>query len=315
MPYPNASGDHDCYVTTRSEKPIATALLPGPGKDLFALACEPQSVGQSVTVLAIIAALGAAAVAASGIAAAVSWIPIVDVAAEAAAAAAVAAATTASLALTPLLAPSFTIGDYVATVTNVMTQYGLFDLATKTVNTMLANGLAPHHVIDLSHKIMDGYDYSGMCFRVRSLEVAFDADDTGYVSYVFRVLAIIDDFKTRGILYGGYISLRYCAQSEALLAIERWPHTVCIEMSSLAGLVSDKVVLNAFEAAAAQAGAAIHWGQHNNRVQADIDSTFSTTITRWRIALAQLSAHGNISTFDNDYCMQRGLEPGLHRHP
>jgi hypothetical protein len=111
------------------------------------------------------------------------------------------------------------------------------------------------------------------------------------------------------------ISLRYCVQSEALLAIQRWPHTVCIEMSSLTGLDRDKEVLDAFEAAAAQAEAAIHWGQLNNRVQADIDQTFATSITHWRIALAQLSADGKISTFDNDFCMRRGLEPGLHRHP
>jgi hypothetical protein len=315
LPYPNASGDHDCFVTTRFEKPMTAARLPASGKDMFTLACEQQSVDQTAVVLGIIVSLSVAAVTASVVAASVSWIPVVGEIAAAAASNALAAATTASVLLTPLLSPTFTIGDYVAAVTNVMTRYGLFGLATQTVNTLLSNGQQPHHVIDLSHIVMDGYDYNGQCFKARSLEVAFDADDTAYVSYVFRVLAIIDDFKSQGILYGGYISLRYCAKSEGLLAIQRWPHTVCIEMSSLTGLDSDKLVLNAFEAAAAAAGATIHWGQLNNRVTADIEQAFATTITRWRIALAQTAAHGSISTFDNDFCQQRGLEPGLHRHP
>ena len=120
---------------------------------------------------------------------------------------------------------------------------------------------------------------------------------------------MIDSFASQNILYGGYISLRYCGKSEAHLAIEQWPHTVCIEMSALSGLAGEMQVLNAFEAAAAQLGAAIHWGQLNNRTRVDIESVYAKTIKPWRESLVLLAADGNIRTFDNDFCFQRGLEP------
>jgi hypothetical protein len=68
-------------------------------------------------------------------------------------------------------------------------------------------------------------------------------------------------------------------------------------------------VLNAFEASAARFGAAIHWGQRNNRTRPDIESVFAGTVEKWREALVRLSAQGNLGTFDNDFCSQRGLEP------
>jgi hypothetical protein len=127
----------------------------------------------------------------------------------------------------------------------------------------------------------------------------------------------IATFESQSTLYGGYLSLRYCARSRGLLAIERWAHTVCIEMSALSGLSSETGVLAAFELAAAQMGGAIHWGQLNNRVRADIEATFPDTIGPWRRALARTAAHGNLATFDNDFCRQRGLEvePGTPRGP
>ncbi len=155
---------------------------------------------------------------------------------------------------------------------------------------------------------MDTYDYNADCYKARSLEVAFNADDTGYIDYINRVFGLIDQFKSQSVLYGGYISLRYCKKSQALLAIERWENTVCIEMSELSGLASAATVLSAFEQAAAEAGAAIHWGQLNHRSRADIETVWADTITAWRKTLARTSAHGSISTFDNDFCEQRGLE-------
>ena len=130
--------------------------------------------------------------------------------------------------------------------------------------------------------------------------IAFDADDTRYIDYINKVFSLIDDFGSQSILYGGYISVRYCGKSSGLLAIERWTHTVCIEMSALSGLSSETGVLNAFELAAAQMGAAIHWGQLNNRARPDIEAVWADTIGAWRRTLAWTAAHGSLATFDKD---------------
>jgi hypothetical protein len=332
LPYANSSGDRDCFVTTRSRSPHDAPLSPDPNKDnLFSAACRLQPLEKSLVVVGLIAAAAAAAAAAdaaaagvaaaaNAAAAALAAIPFVgeaaaaaaaavDVAAAAAAAAADAAAVAVSVALTPLLVPSITIGDYIATVTNLLTDYGLLGVAKDTVNGLLSSNLGPHTIADLSYKVMDTYDYQANCYKARSLEVAFDADQTTYVDYVNKVFQLIDNFASQNILYGGYISLRYCGKSEALLAIEQWTRTVCIEMSTLSGLNAETQVLNAFEAAAAQMGAAIHWGQLNNRTRPDIEAVFAGTIQKWRQALVRLGANGNIGTFDNDFCSQRGLEP------
>ena len=228
--------------------------------------------------------------------------------ADAAAVAADVAAAAVAVALAPLLVPSITIGDYIAAVTNLMTEFGLTDVATDTVNALLSSGLGAHDVIDLSFRVMDTYDYEANCYKAKSLEVAFDADDTTYLTYVEKLFELIDNFKSQNILYGGYISLRYCGSSKALLAIERWEHTVCLEMSALAGLDSEMQVLSAFEAAAADLGATIHWGQLNNRARPYIEAVFADKITLWRQALLRTSREGKLATFDNDFCSQRGLE-------
>jgi hypothetical protein len=195
-------------------------------------------------------------------------------------------------------------------VVNVMSQYGLFDWAISVVNGMLSGQQGPHNITDLSFKIMDTYQYDANCYKARSLEVAFNADDTTYLDFLnLDVFDIIDQFAQQNVLYGGYISLRYCAGSSALLAIEQFPRTVCIELSALSGLSSEFQILDAFEQAAARRGAAIHWGQLNNRTTFDIDRVYGQKINTWRKVLVRTSRAGNISTFDNDFCRQRGLEP------
>jgi hypothetical protein len=114
-------------------------------------------------------------------------------------------------------------------------------------------------------------------------------------------------------LTGAYISLRYCGGSDALLAIEQWPHTVTIEISALAHLDGEERVLKAFEDETMHHIGGdgrlptVHWGQLNSRTRAQVDATFPN-INRWRSALARLSKRGKLSTFDNHFCETHGLE-------
>jgi hypothetical protein len=128
------------------------------------------------------------------------------------------------------------------------------------------------------------------------------------LDYIQRLFELIDGFAAQNVLVGAYISLRFCAGSSALLAIEQWPHTVCIEISALAGLANELEVLNAFESEAAERGAKVHWGQVNSRSRADVEAAFPGRIDRWRATLARLSVNGSLATFDNDFSQSHGLE-------
>lgn len=296
LPYPNADDTRTCFVTTRNEVPLNN-LNPDPSpSDFFSFACQLQPLQKSAVIAGIIAAAWVAYYI-------VSYIPFVGEAA-------LGVAYAVSAALSPLLVPSITLGDYLATIINVMSQFGLFNVATGVVDSMLSSQQSPHNVTDLSFKIMDTYNPQANCYKARSLEVAFNADDTGYIDYLNNdIFGLINSFSGQNMLFGGYISLRYCGGSGGLLAIEKFKNTVCIEMSALDGLSSDTTILTAFEQAAANRGAAIHWGQMNTRTCRDIEAVFANTIETWRQALVRLSANGKQTTFDNDFCQQRCLEP------
>jgi FAD/FMN-containing dehydrogenase len=294
LPYANQDGDHTCFVTTRNEVQPVGPPTPAGGFDPFTFACELRPEALAAVVAGIIAALAAVIV----LLLAIPFIGEVLAAADILLVAL----------LTPLLDPSVTIGDYLAGVVNILTKTGRFDLASQLVNTILSSALKPHQRQDLGYKIMDTYDYNANCFKALSIEVAFDADGAAYLGYIRTVFGLIDVFAAQNILVGAYISLRYCAGSSALLAIEQWPHTVCIEISALGGLDNEVDVLNAFEQEAANRGAAIHWGQMNMRSRADIESVFASKIDSWRTTLGRIGATGKLSTFDNDFCINRGLE-------
>jgi hypothetical protein len=299
LPYPNSDGDRTCLVTTRNEV-LPTGPGDAPGKGVFDYVCDsPPAV-----VMALLGATIAGLIAIAAESGLLSLIPIVG---PLLAGVDVAAAALAVAILAPLLSPNTTIGDCLAGLENVISQIGMFGWASGLVNSILGSFLSPGTHTDLSYKIMDTYDYQAKCYKALSMEVAFNADDTAYVDYIHAVFEKIDNYAAQNIVVGAYISLRYCGGSQALLAIEQWPHTVCIEISALGGLAHDAEILAAFELEAANRGAAVHWGQINNRSRPDIEARFPG-IDRWRAVLARVSAKGSTKTFDNGFCQQRGLE-------
>ena len=293
LPYANSDGDHTCFVTTRDQVQPTGPPFGAPGFSAFNFACEQPGV-LAVTIAGIIGGL------ASSIAALLA-IPIIGPV--------LAAADIALMAvLVPLLDPNVTIGDYLAAAVNIATNLGQLDFGEWLVNTILSSAQSPNVRQDLSYKVMDTYDYSADCYKALSLEVAFDAEGSAYLDYIQRLFDLINNFAAENILVGAYISLRFCAGSAALLAIEQWPHTVCIEISALAGLAGEVDVLAQFEAEAASRGATVHWGQLNSRSRADVEAAFPGKIDRWRATLARLTRGGSLATFDNDFCQSHGLE-------
>jgi hypothetical protein len=306
------TNDHTCLVSTRNEVPPAQFAVsepfPGLGSRIFTFACEEPPAALAAQVAAIIAALQAF-IAGSIVLALIPFVGPLLAALD------VAAATTLIALLSPLLDPNVTIGDYLAAAVNILNQLGQIGFTEGLVNLILGS-LGPQSGStreDVSFRIMDTYDYAGSCSKALSLEVGFNADDTAYVDYLNAVFNLINVFASQNILTGAYISLRYCAGSEALLAIEQWPHTVSIEISALAHLNGEEVVLSAFENETANHVGddgrlpTVHWGQLNARTAAEVELAFPK-INRWRSDLARLSKNGKAGTFDNDFCQSHGLE-------
>jgi hypothetical protein len=306
-----SEGDHTCMITTRQTVDASNFVVSNPtpnlGSQLFTVACEERPDALAAQIEIIIGGLGAF-LAGSVL---LGLIPIVG---PLLAGLDIAAATLLIALLSPLLNPGTTIGDYLATAVNILDKLGLISLTKWLVNTILSSvGPHPGSREDVSFRIMDGYDYKGSCYKALSLEVGFNADDTAYQDYIAGVFQLIDGFASQNILTGGYISLRYCAGSEALLAIEQWPHTVCIEISVIAHLDGELQVMAAFENETAKHSGSdgrpptVHWGQLNSRSRAQVEAAFPK-IKTWRSALTRLSRKGNICTFDNNFCACHGLE-------
>ena len=304
--------DHTCIVTTRREAPLPTRPdVPPPslGNVIFNYVCELPPAG---LVAWVAAAMAAIELFAAGTAALLSLIPFVG---PVLAAFDIAAAQVAVSILSPLLNPGMTVGDYLAAAVNILTKIGHFGFASNLVNQIMSGARSPGPPkTDISFRIMDTTDYRANCYKALSLEVGFNADDTAYVDYLNAVFALIDSLGVQSILYGGYISLRYCAGSDALLAMEQWPHTVCIEFGALAHLDNEQQVLRRFEDETMNYVGAdgrlptVHWGQLNTRTGGQIEAIFPSKILRWRSALTRLSANGSKTTFDNDFCQNSGLE-------
>jgi hypothetical protein len=304
--------DRTCFTTTRNEVEAANFTpsnpFPSLGSRIFTFACEEPPAALAAQIAAIVGGLEAFVAGGSIL----LGIPIVG---PLLAGLDIAAAITLIALLTPLLDSSATIGDYLATAVNILDQLGQISFTESLVNSILGS-LGPQSGTvrqDVSFRIMDGYDYKGSCFKALSLEVGFNADDTAYLDYISAVFNLINNFSAQNILTGAYISLRYCAGSSALLAIEQWPHTVCIEISALAHLNGEQQVLSAFENETANhigrdgRPPTVHWGQLNARSPGQVDAAFPE-INTWRSVLARLTMNGKPSTFDNDFCENHGLE-------
>jgi len=84
---------------------------------------------------------------------------------------------------------------------------------------------------------MDGHNYDDISctVNVRSVEVFFDAADPNLIAFVDRLLQFESDQEFQsGKSVVGYVSLRFCQPSQALIAPEAFPRTVAVECSGLA---------------------------------------------------------------------------------
>lgn len=172
----------------------------------------------------------------------------------------------------------------------------------------------------ISYAQMDTHDYlnKGCVAPGNSIEIFFSADDPQLLDFLDLVLSRVQqlaDGELEGgvAAFGGYISLRFMAQSEAFLAMQLWPRTCSIEIAGLSNVDGTDPLLRALEEDAKNFNAVLHWGQLNSWPMANVENWFdwkepSGRLFKWRSALSTLSDHGRLALFSTNFSKHAGLE-------
>jgi hypothetical protein len=187
-------------------------------------------------------------------------------------------------------------------------------------NAVFQSQQSPGTTNAISYAILDGWNYTDLSCseNVRSMEVFFDAADQNLIAFVNRLLQFeIDQEFQSGLSVAGYISLRFCGQSNATIAPQPFPRTCAIECSGLADeLGSSQFVDYAIRLALdPNIKGILHWGQENKSTQAEVEFRFGDTpanptgaLQKWRSVLARLTDNGRLDGFSSDFTRRTGLE-------
>jgi hypothetical protein len=216
-------------------------------------------------------------------------------------------------------------GDTVAALTNYLASNGLFSIY-RFVYGAIAKSMhdyAPDHprTPAISYAAMDEHDYVavGCTAPADSIEIFFDATSPNLGGFIDTVLARVVQLQN-GMLengspaaFGGYISIRFMAQSPAYIAMQKWPRTCSIEIAGLARVEGTEPFLKQVEQDAGTFGAALHWGQRNNWSMKRVEAVHYPVgplgdLFKWRAALSELTEHGRYAVFSTAFSKQMGLE-------
>jgi hypothetical protein len=277
-----ANADPSCWVTTRTEIPLAQFN-------------EPTSPPLSLWDLGALSSLGAVV---SALLASVASVPGL-------------------LPLLPLLAPAAAayvisggnVGQLIAGIANFATTHGAPELIGILEDVLLDYGRKPGSTQGKGFAIMDTYDGddSFTAYRSMSMEVALDGSKKGFIDYVDECISIVRTAMEVGsVPFGGYISLRFCAQSRADLAFERHPLNCIIEIACFKGMIGNLEVINRMEEAMYRHKGIPHWGQYHRMTNADgYVSKHYPKLKAWRDVQQTMSAGKR--TFENAFTWRCGL--------
>jgi hypothetical protein len=169
----------------------------------------------------------------------------------------------------------------------------------------------------ISYAIMDEHDYldKGCIAPGDSIEIFLDATDPYLWKFIDLVQVRVDELAHGDLdngtpaAFGGYISLRFMAQTESLIGMQKWPRTCSIEIAGLAHVKGVEPFLKQVEADAVDAGLVLHWGQRNNWLQRDVEKVYGPgSLYKWRDALSQVTDHGRYPAFSTVFSKRVGLE-------
>lgn len=159
----------------------------------------------------------------------------------------------------------------------------------------------------LGQNMLDAHDYGIDGAQAgNSAEFHFDAAGSAYLDFVARVTAsALDHFPILG-----YIGIRFTPASSALIAMQQYPLTASIEVST------PRTRLNDFYAdfwtevhtAAAFTRGIPHWGQEMRTTAEELQALYGERLRRWRNVLFDLSG-SQASVFRTGFSQDKGLEP------
>lgn len=160
-----------------------------------------------------------------------------------------------------------------------------------------------------SHEIVDGHpDKRRGCIGAHSAEFFFDASSDDYLDFMKELLAL--SANEGGI--PGYASLRFTGQSECLLAMERFPLTVAIEIAVPRRLTKDgdlfESFTNAMHTLARKYRGIPHWGQRHKLDVEHVEQLYGESLETWRYALGELERGHSRELFSTAFSRARGLE-------
>lgn len=162
----------------------------------------------------------------------------------------------------------------------------------------------PGPQIDVAHRVMTGSVFGPgfPMFAVTSVEAAFNFGDA--VAFVDTVLRLFDNAVTGAHYPAGYLSLRACGRTNALLGMQQFARTGAVEVSLL-GSPGNFSLVESIESAALQnkPTGILHWGQSNGIASArDISNQFPK-VAKWRAIRERLGG----KTFVNLFLQRCGL--------
>jgi len=142
------------------------------------------------------------------------------------------------------------------------------------------------------------------------VEAAFTVP--GALAFVPKVLALVASYAARSpqVYIGGYLALRFVGKkTEALLGMQRWSPTCCVEYLGLAGSRAIDEFADELQKLALASGGILHLGLQNNVMTAtDMQNAYgAANIEAFRRARGLLSQHGTLATFDNTFTDRLGL--------
>ena len=106
----------------------------------------------------------------------------------------------------------------------------------------------------------------------------------------------------------GWISLRICGETDALLGMQRYAPSCFIELS-LVGSPAAESVVALLQTKAINAGGILHWGQANDQLTyLSLEKIYGAqTLAAWRNVRQHVVGQGQGSVFDNNFTARCGL--------
>jgi hypothetical protein len=142
---------------------------------------------------------------------------------------------------------------------------------------------------------------------IDSTEFFFDASSSAYIDFIDRVRALALEEAHSPVF--GAVGIRFTPRATALLAMQRFPRTVSVEVGTGRAFkpIYEKFWVEVHNAAN-EYRAIQHWRQKLQQSKPEIEAHFGNDLLTWRRMLAELSIDAP-DTFSTKFSQDLGLEP------